>query len=98
MGSENPRVPRLGPGTQAPMFPLIPHQCGRVAPGTSVAPQSRPTREAGMMWSFFVASLVLWAFGVVSSHTFGGRIHLLLGVAIGVIVVRIIQGHRDPLV
>ena len=51
-----------------------------------------------MMWSFFVASLVVWAFGVVSSHTFGGRIHLLLGVAIGVVVVRIIQGHRDPLV
>ena len=51
-----------------------------------------------MMWAFFVASLVVWAFGVVSSHTFGGRIHLLLGVAIGVIVVRIIQGRRDPLV
>ena len=55
-------------------------------------------REAEMMWSFFVASLVLWAFGVVSSHTFGGRIHLLLGVAIGVVVIRMIQGHRDPLV
>ena len=51
-----------------------------------------------MMWAFFVASLVVWAFGVVSSHTFGGRVHLLLGVAIGVIVVRIIQGQREPLV
>jgi hypothetical protein len=80
------------------MFPPIPHQHGRAAPGTSVAPQAGPTREAGMMWSFFVASLVLWAFGVVSSHTFGGRIHLLLGVAIGVIVIRIIQGRQDPLV
>jgi hypothetical protein len=81
-----------------PMFPPIPHLRDRVAPGTSVATQGRLTREAGMMWSFFVASLVLWAFGVVSSHTFGGRIHLLLGVAIGVVVVRMIQGHRDPLV
>ena len=49
-----------------------------------------------MMWSFFVASLVLWAFGVVSSHTFGGRIHLLLGVAIGVVVVRIDPGPPRP--
>jgi len=47
-----------------------------------------------MLWAIFVASLVFWAFGVVSSHTFGGRIHVLLGVAIGVIVIRIIQGHR----
>ena len=47
-----------------------------------------------MLWAIFVTSLVLWAFGVVSSYTFGGRIHVLLGVAIGVIVIRIIQGHR----
>jgi hypothetical protein len=47
-----------------------------------------------MLWSVFVASLVLWAFGVVSSHTLGGRIHVLLAVAIVVIVIRIIQGHR----
>ena len=50
------------------------------------------------MWSFFVASLIAWAFGVISSHTLGGRIHLLLGVAIAVVVIRIIQGHRDPIV
>lgn len=49
-----------------------------------------------MLWAIFVASLVLWAFGVVSSHTLDGRIHVLLGVAIGVIVIRIIQGRRDP--
>jgi len=48
-----------------------------------------------MLWSIFVAALVLWAFGVVSSHTAGGHIHLLLGLAIGVIVIRIIQGHLD---
>ena len=51
-----------------------------------------------MMWSVFVALLVLWAFGVISSHTFGGRIHLLLAVAIGLVVIRIIQRERDPLV
>jgi Family of unknown function (DUF5670) len=51
-----------------------------------------------MLWAIFVASLVMWTFGVVSSHMMDGRIHVLLGVAIGVVVVRIVQGHRDRLV
>jgi hypothetical protein len=51
-----------------------------------------------MLWAIFVASLVVWAFGVVSSHMMDGRIHVLLGIAIGVIVVRIVQGYRDRLV
>jgi hypothetical protein len=51
-----------------------------------------------MLWAIFVASLILWAFGVVSSHTLDGRIHVLLGVAIGVTVIRFIQGHRDQVV
>ncbi len=51
-----------------------------------------------MLWAFFVASLVLWAFGVVSAHTLGGRIHILLGLAIGMIVVRFIQARRDRFV
>jgi hypothetical protein len=50
-----------------------------------------------MLWGIFVFSLVVWAFGVVSSHTMHGHIHALLALAIGVIVVRIIQGHRDRL-
>jgi hypothetical protein len=49
-----------------------------------------------MLWAIFVASLVMWAFGVVSSHMMDGRIHVLLGIAIGVIVLRIIQSYRDP--
>lgn len=48
-----------------------------------------------MLWGMFVASLVTWAFGVISAHTFGGRLHVLLAVAIGIIVIRIVQGHRD---
>jgi hypothetical protein len=55
----------------------------------------RCQRQVVMLWILFVTSLVLWAFGVVSSHTLGGRIHVLLAVAIVVIVIRIIQGHRD---
>jgi hypothetical protein len=62
-------------------------------------PHARQTyQEAGMLWAFFVASLIVWAFGVVSSHTLDGGIHVLLAVAIGMIVIRIVQGHRDPAV
>jgi len=50
-----------------------------------------------MLWAIFVSSLVLWAFGVVSSHTLHGRIHVLLAFAIGVILVRVVQGYRDRL-
>ena len=37
---------------------------------------------------------VLWLPGVVSSHTIGGPIHILLVVAIVIVLVRIIQGRR----
>jgi hypothetical protein len=47
-----------------------------------------------MLWAIFVASLVLWAVGVVSSYTVGGRLHALLALAILVIVIRIIKDHR----
>jgi hypothetical protein len=40
--------------------------------------------------------LVLWLLGMVSSHTFGGFIHILLVVAVVVVLVRVIQG-RNPL-
>jgi hypothetical protein len=40
--------------------------------------------------------LVLWLLGMVSSHTFGGFIHILLVIAVVVVLVRVIQG-RNPL-
>jgi hypothetical protein len=46
-----------------------------------------------MLWSIFVVLLVLWALGMVSSYTLGGFIHLLLLLAIGVILIRVIQGR-----
>jgi hypothetical protein len=77
-----------------PVTRLLPNLArGRPDPacsrGTAVA------RNDVMLWSLFVSSLVLWAFGVVSAHTMGGRIHVLLGVAIAVIVIRIVQGYHD---
>lgn len=47
-----------------------------------------------MLWTIFVVLLVLWALGLVTSNTLGGFIHLLLLLAIGVVLIRLIQGRR----
>lgn len=47
-----------------------------------------------MLWTIFVILLVLWVLGMVSAHTFGGFIHILLVLAIAVVLIRIIQGRR----
>ena len=47
-----------------------------------------------MLWTIAVILLVLWAFGLVSSYTMGGFIHILLVLAIIVVLLNIIQGRR----
>lgn len=47
-----------------------------------------------MLWTLFGILLTLWLFGVVSANTFGGFIHVLLVVAVGVVLMRTIQGSR----
>jgi hypothetical protein len=47
-----------------------------------------------MLVTIAVILIVLWMLGLVSSVTLGGFIHLLLVLAIIVILVRVIQGHR----
>jgi uncharacterized membrane protein YtjA (UPF0391 family) len=47
-----------------------------------------------MLWTIFVILLILWLLGLVSGHTMGGVIHVLLVIAIIVLVVRLIQGRR----
>jgi hypothetical protein len=39
--------------------------------------------------------MVLWLLGMVSSYTMGGFIQVLLVLAIGVVLIRLIQG-RNP--
>jgi uncharacterized protein DUF5670 len=46
-----------------------------------------------MLWTIFVILLVLWLLGVVSANTFGGFIHVLLAVAIGVVLMRVLQAR-----
>lgn len=49
-----------------------------------------------MLWTIAVVLVILWLLGLVSSHTMGGFIHILLVIAIVVILIRVIGG-RKPL-
>jgi hypothetical protein len=40
-----------------------------------------------------IVLLILWVLGLVTSHTMGGIIHILLVVAIVVLLVRLIRGR-----
>ncbi len=48
-----------------------------------------------MLWTIAVLLLILWLWGMVSSYTLGGFIHILLILAIIAVLVRVIQG-RNP--
>jgi hypothetical protein len=54
-------------------------------------------READMLWTIFVILLVLWLFGLVSSYTLGGYIHILLVVALVVLVFNLLSGRKTAL-
>jgi uncharacterized protein DUF5670 len=47
-----------------------------------------------MLLTIAVVLIILWLLGLVSSHTMGGFIHILLVIAIIVVLVRIIQGRK----
>ena len=47
-----------------------------------------------MLRTIFVTLTILWLFGLVSSYTMGGLIHILLVLAVIVLVVNIVQGRR----
>jgi hypothetical protein len=51
-------------------------------------------KELDMLWTIFVILLVLWALGLVTGHTMGGVIHVLLVIAIVVVLIQVIQGRR----
>jgi len=48
-----------------------------------------------MLATIFLFLIILWVLGMVSSYTLGGFIHILLLLAIGTVLIRVIQG-RDP--
>jgi hypothetical protein len=47
-----------------------------------------------MLWTLVLVLLVLWAFGLATSYTLGGLLHLLLLVALVVAVIQLVQGRR----
>jgi hypothetical protein len=51
-------------------------------------------RRIVMLWTIFTILLLLWLLGVITSYTFGGFIHILLLLAIGAVLIRVIQGRR----
>jgi hypothetical protein len=38
--------------------------------------------------------LILWLLGLITAHTFGGVIHVLLVIALIVVVIRLLQGRK----
>jgi hypothetical protein len=46
-----------------------------------------------MLWTIFGMLLALWLLGIVSANTFGGFIHVLIMVAVGVVLLRSMQGQ-----
>ena len=47
-----------------------------------------------MLWTVFVILLILWLLGLMTSHTMGGFIHILLVIAIVVVLIRVIEGRK----
>lgn len=47
-----------------------------------------------MLWTIAVILTILWALGLVTAHTMGGFIHILVVVAVVVVLVRVIKGRR----
>jgi Family of unknown function (DUF5670) len=49
-----------------------------------------------MLWTITVILFVLWLLGVVSGHTLGNWIYLLLVLAIVVAIFNLLSGRRAP--
>lgn len=47
-----------------------------------------------MLWTIFIVMIILWLLGMVTSTTLNGFIHLLLLLALGTILIRIIRGRK----
>jgi hypothetical protein len=45
-----------------------------------------------MLWTIVGILLALWLLGIVSAYTFGGFINVLLAAAVGVVLLRAMQG------
>ena len=46
------------------------------------------------MWTTAVVLIILWLLGIVTTHTIGGFIHILLVIAVIVVLIRVIKGQK----
>ena len=47
-----------------------------------------------MIWTIIFILLLMWLIGMVTTHVFGGALHLLLLVAVVILVIRLFTGRR----
>ncbi|CAN5465035.1 hypothetical protein BH10ACI4_BH10ACI4_21880 [soil metagenome] len=47
-----------------------------------------------MLWTITIILFILWVFGLVSSYTMGGWIHILLVLAVIVLIFNLMSGRR----
>jgi hypothetical protein len=53
-----------------------------------------PAKEFFMLNLIAVVLIILWLFGLVTSTSMGGFIHILLVIAVVMILIRLIQGRK----
>jgi hypothetical protein len=49
-----------------------------------------------MLFTLSIALCLLWAFGVLSSFTMGGLVHILPPVAVAVLMLRLVRKSPEP--
>ena len=47
-----------------------------------------------MLWTIIVILVILWLIGLVTAHTFGGLIYILLVVAVIILLFNLLSGRR----
>lgn len=47
-----------------------------------------------MLWTLAIIFALLWLVGLITSHTFGGLIYILLVAAMIVMVIQVVRGRR----
>jgi len=67
---------------------------GRPAASSAAASSSTSDRGPTMTYAIALGLLLLWLIGMASGTTFGGLLHLLLGLAILAFLLRAISGRR----
>ena len=56
--------------------------------------EAKEKKEGDLLWTILVILFALWLVGLITAHTFGGLIPILLGIAVVVLIVRPLQGRK----